>query len=376
MPSSPFRQNAIIAALRQEIIAGSLAPGQRLQTRQELVARFDASSVTVQRALDTLTADGFVTARGRNGTFVVDHPPHRCRFGLVIPAALDQRESWPHFWRALMDEAGALFGARDPRTLTVYPGIEVRDERHYPQLLREVQAQRLAGLIFCTSPFYLGNSPVLTAPGLPRVSVGTRAGSAVPSVLELDVEGIFDRAIERFARLGRRRVALLTVPGIDPAHRERFLNGLKRAGLATRPEWLQAAAIQYPYWAEHITRLLFRVGQDQLPDALLITDDNLVGPATAGMRSLDLRCPEKVEVIAHANFPSPTASALPITRLGYDLTQLLRQGIADLERQRQAPERATYSRLEPVFAGPDGNGADSADSAGSAPAADRERAEP
>jgi DNA-binding LacI/PurR family transcriptional regulator len=328
------------------------------------VTRFDASSVTVQRALDTLIADGVVEPHGRSGTFVVDHPPHLCHYGVVIPSSLAQRESWPHYWRALLDEATVLFAKPDPRSLSVYCGIEVRDEPHYTRLLRDVQSRRLAGLIFATNPGYLGTSPVLTKPGLPRVSVGSRTGSVVPSVLELDSQGIFDLAIERFARLGRTRVALLTVPGIEPAHREHFLAKLGGAGLSTRPEWLQAAVIQYPYWAEHITRLLFRSGQDQVPDALLITDDNLVGPATAGMKALGLRCPIDVEVIAHANFPWPTASALPITRVGFDINQLLRQGIADLERQRLAPERPTWSRLRPVFGPPPADSDDTTTAAG------------
>jgi DNA-binding LacI/PurR family transcriptional regulator/DNA-binding transcriptional regulator YhcF (GntR family) len=364
MPPSPFRQNAIVDAVRREIIDGTFAPGQRLPTRSELVTRFDASSVTVQRALDTVIADGFVQAHGRSGTFVVNHPPHLCHYGLVIPGALEQRETWPHYWRALLDEAAVLFGVEDPRSLSVYCGIEVRDDPHYTRLLHDVQSRRLAGLIFATNPYYLANSPVLTLPGLPRVSVGCQAGSAVPSVLDLDTQGILDRAIERFAHLGRTRVALLTVPGIEPAQRDYFLARLQHAGLSTRPEWLQAAVIQYPYWAEHITRLLFRSGQDQLPDALLITDDNLVGPATAGMKALGLRCPADVEVIAHANFPWPTASALPITRVGFDINQLLHQGIADLGRQRQAPERPTYSRLPPVVAAQHASSDDHASSAG------------
>jgi len=349
MARSPLRQNAILDELRREIIVGTVAPGQRLPTRSELVLRFDASSVTVQRALDTLISDGFVQARGRSGTFVVAHPPHLCHFGLVIAGPLAERERWPHFWRALADQAKTLFAA-GPRSLTVYYGIATRDELHYPRLLRDVQAQRLAGLIFATDPYYLANSPVLAQPGLPRVTVGNRRGSVLPSVLSLDNRGIFDLAIRRFAAMGRQRVALLTVPGIEPAHREHFLAELAACGLTTRPEWLQAAVIDYPYWAEHLTRLLFRSGQGQVPDALLITDDNLVGPATAGLKALGLRCPADVEVVALANFPWPTASALPITRLGFDATQLLQLGIADLERLRRSPERATHSILSPVFA--------------------------
>jgi DNA-binding LacI/PurR family transcriptional regulator len=349
MALHPTRQNAILDALRRAILDGSIAPGQRLPTRSELESRFAASSVTVQRALDILIADGFVQPRGRSGTFVADHPPHRCHFGLVIPGRLAEQDRWPHFWRALANEAAVLCG-NGPLQLSVYSGIATRDETYYPALLRDVQAHRLAGLIFAANPHYLVNSPVLDSPGLPRVTIGIRDGSVLPSVINLDAQGLLALALERFAQAGRRRVALLTVPGIDAEQREFFLAEAARRGLETRPEWLQAAVIDYPAWAENAIRLLFRPEHALVPDALLITDDNLVAPATAGLAALALRCPADVDVVAHANFPWPTPSALPITRIGFDATDILKQALIDLERQRLMPERSTYSTVPPILA--------------------------
>ena len=349
MAPSAFRQNAILAKLRGEILDGTLAAGQRLPTRSELIARYEASSVTVQLVLDTLIADGFVEPRGRSGTFVADHPPHLCHYGLVIAGTLAERAHWPHFWNALDGEARHLFG-KGPRSMTVYYGIASRDERHYPKLLHDVQARRLAGLVFATNPHWLVNTPVLDLPGIPRVTIGDSQGSSVASVVRLENERFFALAVGRLADRGRRRVALLTVPGIDPRQREDFLGELARHGLETRPEWQQAAVIEYPQWAENVMRLLFRAGTGTLPDALIITDDNLVGPATAGLKALGLRCPEDIEVIAHTNFPAVTASALPITRLGYDAHALLELCVADLDRQRRMPEHSLISGLAPVFA--------------------------
>lgn len=350
MAQSAFRQNAILAALRGEILDGTLAPGQRLPTRSDLIARFAASSVTVQLVLDTLIADGFVEPRGRSGTFVADHPPHLRHYGLVIAGTLADRAHWPHFWNALDGEARRLFAKGDPRSMTVYHGIASRDERHYPKLLHDVQARRLAGLVFATNPHWLHNTPVLDLPGIPRVTIGDSLGASVASVVRLENERFYELAVGRLAERECKRVALLTVPGIDAHHREQFLAELERHGLTSRPEWLQAATIEYPQWAENLMRLLFRPGSGPLPDALVITDDNLVGPATVGLKALGLCCPRDLTVIAHANFPATTASALPISRLGYDAHELLRTCVANLDRQRLAPERATISSLAPVFA--------------------------
>jgi DNA-binding LacI/PurR family transcriptional regulator len=345
---SAFRQQSILHSLLSDILSGVVAPSQRLPTRSELIARFNASSVTVQRVLDILIADGFVEPRGRSGTFIVDHPPHLCHYGLVIAGTLAERAHWPNFWNALAGEARHLFAA-GPRTMSVYYGIASRDERHYPTLLHDVQARRLTGLVFASNPYWLINTPILDQPGIARVSIGDRTGSTLASVVRLENEHFISLAIERLAIHGRKRVALLTVPGIAHRQREQFQSELRAHGLETRQEWQQAAVIDYPEWAEHIMRLLFRSSSEALPDALIIADDNLVGPATAGMRAVGLRCPEDVDVIAHANFPATTASALPITRLGYDARALLQLCVADLDRQRLAPERPTLSALAPVF---------------------------
>ena len=93
------KQDAIIEDLRRRILDRSFAPGSRMPTRSELQERFQVSSVTIQRALDRLISDGFVRAHGRRGTFVVDHPPHACNYGLVFPGNHGDQFNFPHYPR-------------------------------------------------------------------------------------------------------------------------------------------------------------------------------------------------------------------------------------------------------------------------------------
>lgn len=58
----------IVARLRERIVVA--APGTRLPSTRALVAEFQASPVTVQRALSTLATQGLVEARPGVGTFV------------------------------------------------------------------------------------------------------------------------------------------------------------------------------------------------------------------------------------------------------------------------------------------------------------------
>ncbi|HEY1154853.1 MAG TPA: GntR family transcriptional regulator, partial [Arthrobacter sp.] len=58
----------IVAALRQRI--SDSAPGARLPSTRQLVAEYQASPVTVQKALQVLTAQGLIDSRPGVGTFV------------------------------------------------------------------------------------------------------------------------------------------------------------------------------------------------------------------------------------------------------------------------------------------------------------------
>ena len=63
-----YRQ--IQADLRERITSGQLSPGSRLETEQELMARYEVSRATVRQALAGLVNDGLVEIRRGLGTYV------------------------------------------------------------------------------------------------------------------------------------------------------------------------------------------------------------------------------------------------------------------------------------------------------------------
>jgi DNA-binding LacI/PurR family transcriptional regulator len=327
------KQDAILDELRASIIDQSYAPGSRLPTRSALQRRFDASSNTIQRALDRLIADGFAVARGRHGTFVVAHPPHASHYGLVFPAQ-PGAPGWVRFWTALVNEAHALSRAGAP-TVSVYFGLdEHHDSPSHQRLAHDIAARRFAGLIFASTPFHLQGTPALTAPGLPRaaITVGREQSDVIPLVL--DQRGFIDLALDHFKASGRTRIALLCATGQTTTWLRRWHEGLGARGLRTRPYWTLSFDPASPAGAQGVAHLLMQPNQHERPDALLISDDNLVDPATAGLVAAGLRVPDDCTVVAHCNFPWPAPSALPVRRLGYDARRLLDEAIAAIGRWR------------------------------------------
>ena len=62
-------------ALRERIVDGSYAVGERLPSEADLSREHSVSAITVKRALDLLRADGLIVRRPRLGTFVTSATP-------------------------------------------------------------------------------------------------------------------------------------------------------------------------------------------------------------------------------------------------------------------------------------------------------------
>ena len=310
-------------------------PGCRLPTRAALERRFDTTPVTIQKVFDQLAGEGFVAAHGCHGTFVSKRPPHLCRYGLVFPYQDRPERPWSHFWTALAMEATAL-STRNGHDMSFFYGNETHlDLDAYRQLERDVLAHRLAGLIFASKPFYLTGSPVLDAPGVPRVALMPE-----PDILGVAAVALqpvfFERAIEQLLSLGHRQIAVITVP----AQWSAAMDSIQRHGLDVPPYWVQAMSPESPGAARSVVQLLMAGCPGRRPDGLIISDDNLVPLATAGLLEAGVAVPRDLRVVAHCNFPHPTPSAVPAARLGYDVAAILQACVGVLDRQRAGEQAA------------------------------------
>jgi DNA-binding LacI/PurR family transcriptional regulator len=332
MPRRFVRQETIAARFRDQIVDGQLPPGSRLPTRAELERKFRTSIVTVQRALAKLTEEGFVEARGRNGTFVVEHPPHRCHYALVFPS-YEGHPSWGRYWTALDREAKRLPAAQHRRIVSFYNINGHVDLNDYRRLLEFYETRRLAGLIFVTPPNPLKHTPLIRQHLVPRVALMAQPEHNT-SALALDQYALIDKAFEHLAARGRKRIALILAPGLQGAFEEYCLAAAARRGLEIPSYFLQIVHQSSPVSARNLLHLLMRGRPDERPDGLFITDDNLVEEASAGIAAAGVRVPEDLEIVAHCNFPWPTPSSLPMRRLGYDAREILRLAFTHLDGRR------------------------------------------
>lgn len=342
------KSNAIAAAVRHSIINGRFRPGDRIPTRAKLVRQHGVSINTVQKALDELACDGFVVAQGTRGTFVAEHLPHLARCGLVTPPLSDRPDHDLHkpFYAALLTEA-VRHRQRGDLELNIYEDVAGQaDDPHFRRLADDVRRCRLAGLIMM-NPEMFADTPLaqFCQNNLPTVSISSYA--AVPNLLRVhpNQDQLIEQALDFLAAQGCRRIAVLD----QSSWKWKFIRtALAARGLTTRPTWMHFVPAAARATARGIMALLLE--SRELPDGLFIADDSLVEPATAGLRDGVKRRREQIKVVAHANFPDPTPSHVPIHRVGFDVREVLAECVKLIQQRRRGQPVPAVTEIAPVWA--------------------------
>lgn len=345
----PVKRELIVNVLRDQIVQGVLQPGSRLPTRPELQETYDVSQPTIQQAINQLVEEGFLYARGGQGTFVSETPPHLNHYVVVFSHHPQMStEVWSQFCRALANEASSLTFGGTRRMSVVYRVAQGTAE--YDELLSDVKCHRVAGLILPESPNPIIDSPLVSEPGVPVVAITNESAKGIPAVYP-DWDNWLTRALDYVAQRGRKRVALLTTWMAESLESGSgsFFGEIRKRGLETRPYWIQHIHPSSASWANNVAQLLFNPEQSVRPDALLINDDNLVEHASAGLVMGQVRVSDEVDVVAHCNFPWQPPTVLPLKRLGFSTRELLATCVKIIDDMRAGEEVKPVNLMPAVF---------------------------
>src|SRR5262249_32264035 len=89
--------------------------------------------------------------------------------------------------------------------------------------------------------------------------------------------------------------------------------------------------------------------EEQQPDAIIITDDNLVEPTIAGLITSGVRIGVDLDIVAHCNFPWAGSSVVPVKRLGFDARTVLLRCMDLIDRKRRGKSVPSLTHVEAVF---------------------------
>jgi len=340
------KQQILVREMRRRIMVGDFLPGTRLPVRQEIGREFGVSEFTVQRALDYLKRDGFIRAEPRQGIYVSDHLPHLSNYALLFPGDDPRSPSPSRFWSAV-EHAAARLSRSSNYELTVYHGVDPTDRRLH-RLMKDIESERLAGLIFAFHPWRLIGWPALEQRRVPHVIVTEQPDLPNAPVVYPDGDTFFTRAAEHLQKCGRRRVAVLANGRGASVAIERFEGAAPGWNLSVAPEMVQFTDWTHPRAVRAVTSLLMRGNRNERPDALILADDHLVEHATAALADAGI-VPGEIEIVALCNFPEPPPSSLPVVRLGFDADAILRACVDRILDQRLGRAFELRTRIQALF---------------------------
>lgn len=344
---SQSKGQTALQTLRQKVVQGEWAPGTKIPPRRDLLDALGVSHMTLHKAMEELARDGFIHANGRAGTFVRHHPPHRCRYALLVP--FSRGKMYSRLWEALGHQADHLNLADTHHSVTVYRNIgnQRRDQAEYDELVRDIETHRVAGLIFAAQPHGLQGTPLLDQPDMPRVTIASDAFRPGMPTVSFEQRAWARRACERLIESGRRRVAVFAT---NADHIERDLAPVIEAhSLDMPPQWRLCHSPRSESGTRATAHLLMTLPPAERPDAILIADDHLVEPVTRGLTDARVQAPRDVQLIAHVNYPEYPTATQPVTWLGFDSAEVLRRCVEVIDRLREGRDAPAFQHVPAQF---------------------------
>ena len=332
-----FRKSErIVKELRAQILSGQRKPGEKLPTYDELMEIFDVTRPTVARAVAAIRTQGLVTAQGTRGVFVAEEFPHHQRY-LWVTSEYPGHPEWTTFLGTFLKliESGETGLAGEVIALT---GVDGRSNNPAYQKLCEIIRDEAAAGIFVMNSATTYVLPILEEPNLPRAAIWAPLPHA--GLITLAFDELIERACQSLLH-GGRRLAVISPhqPNLEASEACLFRMGL-------RPENL-TSLLATPVGCGSVTQLLME--RDDRPDAVFVTDDNLIEPLLEGLEAAKVSPKRDVYVLAHCNWPCPIGVEAGVEHIGFDVRGVLAAGRECMEAQRSGdpePKRVVH----PAFA--------------------------
>jgi hypothetical protein len=314
----------ILEDLRKRILDGRYPAGTRLPAVRELAATYRVAGTTIHRCLQELTAAGFLSTHGRNGTRVVDYPPHRHRYGLVLPELpLADGTYQQRHWQANAVSA-ALLSTGPGCQIEIFHGVSSHPElTQHQQLLAALAECRLAGLIMVDEE-RVQEWLVPSALSIPVVGVTPVAKNPAIGNLKLELTTFLRQALHEVAQRGYRRPAIVLNTDALPFMPLTF-QAAAQLGIPLAPQHIHCLPTSAPEWSPYVVAHLFQGPVCDHPDALIIADEIAIPGIESALAQNKKNSLFQVHMTNH---PLPPLAKHAVLQLGWDHRLYLQKAIS------------------------------------------------
>jgi GntR family transcriptional regulator of arabinose operon len=349
------KHQVVFEYLHSSILAGGFKPGDRLPSEAELGVQFDASRITVAKAVLELQRMGLVTRRPGSGTHVLARQqPSGYTFGLLIPE-LGLTEIFEPICRGMMRSPFArpdalLWGnpsaSSDALQGHARSGAEALEEAEH--MARYFIDQKVSGVFFAPVELVEDKDPVnhRVMRALDRAKIPTvmldRCVMPYPERSGHDLVGIDNArtcfmATEHLIRLGATRFVFLAeryaAPTVD-ARAAGFLEALRKHGIRPDDDPIWRGS---PQDGTFVQEMLDRAR----PNAIVCAND-----VTALPKGISI--PEEVRIVGTDDVRYASLLPVPLTTMHQNCAELGVIAMATMLQRLEHPELPTRDILLPT----------------------------
>jgi DNA-binding LacI/PurR family transcriptional regulator len=338
--------------LLASIQSGELKPGDRLPSEAELGKLFDASRITVAKAVHDLQRMGLVTRRPGAGTHVLaeDRPGGRT-FGLLIPE-LGLTEIFEPICNGMM----RTHFARPDALLWGNSSLSVHDSaKAAEQMVQSFISQKVAGVFFAPLELISDKDAAnrRIARALDRAQIPfvllDRCYMPYPERSAHDLVGVDNRragylAAAHLLERGARRLVFLAeefAANTVDARITGFYEALRVHGI--KPDW-------EPVWRgspqdETFVRRMLDATQ---PEGTICANDLTAARLMQMLLSLGIRVPEDIRIVGMDDVRYATLLPVPLTTIHQDCAGIGAVAMATMLERLEHPELPIRDVLVPV----------------------------
>jgi DNA-binding LacI/PurR family transcriptional regulator len=350
-PAGGAKYRRVFDYLHTRIQSGALSPGDRLPSEAELGKLFDASRITVARAVHDLQRMGLVTRRPGAGTHVQAPRAEAGRtFGLLIPE-LGLTEIFEPICHGMMRSPLA----RRDTLLWGSAAANVAESPHAAeQLLSSFIDQKVSGVFF--APLEMAGERdavnVRVAQTLERARIPfvllDRCYMPYPQRSQHDLVGIDNvragfMAAAHLLELGARRLVFIgeafAANTVD-ARITGFFAALRQFEVA--PDW-------NPVWRRRPEDPGFvrRMLDEARPDALVCANDLTAARLMQTLIALGVRIPEGIRIVGFDDVKYASLLPVPLTTIHQDCAGIGAAAMATMVERIERPESPVRDVLVP-----------------------------
>lgn len=338
--------------LRQLIVSGQIAPGEKLPSSRELQKLLCVSAITIESGLNYLVEEGFLCRRPRCGTFVTDALPG-CGVKIDPPKCIytvfSSMSVVSGYWFLVLGELERQFRAAGYLTC-----FRQQDDGPIPA---EIASYRdCAGIVLCgyNSLSFVGEIRKRNVPVVLIGSLDTESDSE--ENLDMVVHNDRERAMistRHLLDLGHRRIACVTGPvhsKFSAKQKAGFQDALAEYGLTPEPaDFHDIPGLEYDDGVKVGYEIFCRRNR---PTAIFTGNDRVAIGIIATAEKLGLSIPEELSIIGCGGLSIggvPHKPALTTTvSLPEESARIAAEKLFRQIREPDAPRGTTVVRVDSI----------------------------